>query len=228
MKKIILSITFYFFISFTFILGHVDHYKNYDYLEYELFRNDRLIGYHKYEFVRNKDNLTVNSIVEFKISKLGVNLYKYFASSSEKYKNGKFLSFNSKTKQNKKNKYVNITVDDSQKQLIIDGSSYKGPASIDAIIGTWWNHEIVKAKAQISAISGRIIGQKVTCLGKKQITIDGKEYNSLHFNFKSSDETLPDNKKLNTDIWYEEKTFLWLKASFDKRGYWEYRLKEVR
>jgi len=228
MKKIILSITFYFFISFTFILGHVDHYKNYDYLEYELFRNDRLIGYHKYEFVRNNNNLTVNSIVEFKISKLGVNLYKYFASSSEKYKNSKFLSFNSKTKQNKKDKYVNITVDDSQKQLIIDGSSYKGPASIDAIIGTWWNHEIVKANAQISAISGRIIGQKVTFLGKKQITINGKEYNSLHFNFKSSDETLPDNKKLNTDIWYEEKTYLWLKASFDKRGYWEYRLKEVR
>ena len=228
MKKIILSITFYFFISFTFILGHVDHYKNYDYLEYELFRNDRLIGYHKYEFVRNNNNLTVNSIVEFKISKFGVNLYKYFASSSEKYKNSKFLSFNSKTKQNKKDKYVNIKVDDSQKQLIIDGSSYKGSASIDAIVGTWWNHEIVKAKAQISAISGRIIGQKVTFLGKKQITINGKKYNSLHFNFKSSDETLPDNKKLNTDIWYEEKTFLWLKASFDKRGYWEYRLKEVR
>ena len=228
MKKIILSITFYFLISFTFILGHVDHYKNYDYLEYELFRNNQPIGYHKYEFVRNNNNLTVNSIVEFKISKFGVNLYKYFASSSEKYKNSKFLSFNSKTKQNKKDKYVNIKVDDSQKQLIIDGSSYKGSASIDAIIGTWWNHEIVKAKAQISAISGRIIGQKVTFLGKKQIIINGKKYNSLHFNFKSSDETLPDNKKLNTDIWYEEKTFLWLKASFDKRGYWEYRLKEVR
>ena len=102
MKKIILSITFYFLISFTFILGHVDHYKNYDYLEYELFRNNQPIGYHKYEFVRNNNNLTVNSIVEFKISKLGVNLYKYFASSSEKYKNGKFLSFSSKTKQNKK------------------------------------------------------------------------------------------------------------------------------
>ena len=210
------------------INAHVDHYSKYNYLEYELFRNNQPIGYHKYEFVRNNNNLTVNSIVEFKISKLGVNLYKYFASSSEKYKNSKFLSFNSKTKQNKKDKYVNITVDDSQKQLIIDGSSYKGSASIDAIIGTWWNHEIVKAKAQISAISGRIIGQKVTFLGKKQIIINGKKYNSLHFNFKSSDETLPDNKKLNTDIWYEEKTFLWLKASFDKRGYWEYRLKEVR
>ena len=125
--------------------------------------------------MRNKDNLNINSIVEFKISKFGVNLYKYFASSNEKYKNGKFLSFNSKTKQNKKDKYVNVIVDNSQNQLIIDGSSYKGTANTDTIIGTWGNHEIVKAKAQISAISGRIIGQKVTFLGKKQITIGGKE-----------------------------------------------------
>ena len=86
--------------------------------------------------MRNKDNLTINSIVEFKISKLGVNLYKYFASSNEKYKKGKFLSFNSKTKQNKKDKYVNVIVDNSQNQLIIDGSSYKGTASTDTIIGT--------------------------------------------------------------------------------------------
>ena len=45
------------------------------------------------------------------------------------------------------------------KNLIIDGSSYKGKASNEFIVGTWWNHEIVKAKAQISGISGRIIDQ---------------------------------------------------------------------
>ena len=48
-----------------------------------------------------------------------------------------------------------------------------------------------------------------------------------HFNFKSSDETLPESKKLNTDIWYEENTYLWVKAAFDKTGYWEYRIKKV-
>ena len=35
-------------------------------------------------------------------------------------------------------------------------------------------------------------------------------------------------KNLNTDIWYEEETFLWVKAAFDKTGYWEYRLKKVK
>jgi len=36
---------------------------------------------------------------------------------------------------------------------------------------------------------------------------------------------LPDNKKLNTDVWYDEKSLLWVKAAFDKTGYWEYRIK---
>ena len=36
-----------------------------------------------------------------------------------------------------------------------------------------------------------------------------------------------DSKKLNTDIWYEEETYLWVKAAFEKTGYWEYRIKKI-
>ena len=38
----------------------------------------------------------------------------------------------------------------------------------------------------------------------------------------------PESKKLNTDIWYEENTYLWVKAAFEKTGYWEYRIKNVK
>ena len=224
MKKIILSIIILSLFSFK-ANSHVGHYENSEYLEYELFRNNKLIGYHKYDFLRENNILSVKSEVNFKITKLGVDLYKYYAESDEVYKNNKFFQFSSKTNQNKKEKYVNISVNSNTNELIIDGSSYKGNASIDSIVGTWWNHEIVKAKQQISAISGRIIEQRVTFVGKEQINIGDKTYNALHFNFKSSDETLPDSKKLNTDIWYDENTLLWLKAAFDKTGYWEYRLK---
>ena len=216
-----------FFLVCTQSLGHVDHYAKYNYLEYELFRNNNLIGYHKYDFKRDGDNLSIFSEVSFKITKLGVDLYKYFAKSEENYEKGIFKSYFSKTKQNKKDKYVNIRLDTNIDKLIIDGSSYKGEANKDFIVGTWWNHEIIKKKAQISGISGRIIEQKVTFVGKEEIKIGDKIYKTLRFNFKSSDETLPDNKKLNTDIWYEENTYLWVRAAFEKTGYWEYRIKKV-
>ena len=226
MKKIILSIILFILSSNGW--AHVEHYSKFNYLEYELYRNNQSIGYHKYDFERSNEILKIKSEVNFKITKLGVDLYKYFAISEEIYKNNEFFKFSSKTNQNKKEKYVNIKLDKQNKSLNIDGSSYKGSAPIDTIVGTWWNHEIVKAKAQISAISGRVIQQKVTFIGKEKITINGKTFNTLRFNFKSADESLPKNKKLNTDIWYDEKTYLWVKAAFDKTGYWEYRIKTYK
>ncbi len=225
MKKILVSIILYIFLS-TNSFGHLEHYSKVKYLEYDLFRNNDLIGTHKYEFLRNNENLTVKSVVNFKITKLGIDLYKYFAESTENYEKNVFSSFNSKTIQNKKEKYVNINLKKDKNKLYIDGSSYKGDADINSMVGTWWNHEIIKAKAQISAISGRIIEQKVEFLGKKQIELYGKNYEALHFKFLSSDESLPDNKKLNTDIWYDAETLIWLKARFVKQGNWEYRLKK--
>ena len=227
MKKYILSIALVLALA-TNNYAHVDHYSKYNYLEYELFRNNKLIGYHIYKFQRNNGELTIDNEVSFKITKLGVDLYKYYAQGTEKYKNGIFSGFNSTTNQNKKEKYVNISIDPNDNNLIIDGSSYKGKADKDLIIGTWWNHEIVQKKAQISAVSGRIIEQKVEFKGKEQIKIGDKVYNTLRFKFSSSDPSLSKDKKLNTEIWYEEGTYLWIKAAFDKTGYWEYRLKKVK
>ena len=227
MKKIILSIAIFFFAN-TKSFGHVEHYAKYNYLEYELFRNNNSIGYHKYDFKREGKNLTIYNEVSFKITKLGIDLYEYYASGQEQYTDGVFSGFKSKTNQNKKEKYVNISIEKKDKNLIIDGSSYKGKADKDIIIGTWWNHEILQKKAQISAVSGRIIEQKVKFLGKEDVKIGDKTYKTLKFNFSSSDPSLSKDKKLNTDIWYEEDTYLWVKAAFDKMGYWEYRLKEIK
>ena len=227
MKKLLLSIIFY-FLGILHLSGHVGHYQNLKYLEYDLFRNNKLIGKHTYKFIYEGNNLKIESEVYFKIKKFNIVLYNYYAKSEENYKNGKFISFKSKTNQNKKEKYVNIHRDSAKNVLKVDGSSFKGETSVDNIIGTWWNHEIVQAKAQISAVSGRIIKQNVEFIGKEDIKVDEKIYQTLHFNFSSSDKKLSDDKKLNTDIWYDDKTKIWIKAAFDKRGYWEYRLKEFR
>ena len=89
MKNFVLSIIIFALFSFK-SFGHVDHYANFNYLEYELFRNNKSIGYHKYDFKRKGENLTIISEVNFKITKLGVDLYKYFAKSDENYEKGIF------------------------------------------------------------------------------------------------------------------------------------------
>ena len=224
MKKNILSIVLFLTLT-TQTFSHVDHYKDFNSLEYELFRNNKSIGYHNYNFSRKNENIKVNSIIEFKIRKLGVDLYSYEAVSQEEYKGNQLVKFSSKTNQNKKIKNTEINFDKKQQKLIITGSENQLSSPKEYLVGTWWNHEIVQSKAQISAISGRIIEQKVTFLGKEKLTLYGKTYDALRYNFASSDKSLPDKKKLNTDVWYDEATQIWLKAAFDKTGYWEYRLK---
>ena len=224
MKKKILSIVLFLIFS-TKAIAHTEHYKDINSLKYELFRNDKFIGYHNYVFERNDNLLNVKSIIEFKIKKLGIDLYSYIGNTNEQYKNDQLIKFSSNTNQNKKIKNTEIKFDKEKDHLIISGSQNQLISPKKYPVGTWWNHEIVQAKAQISGVSGRIIDQKVTFLGKEKLNLYGKNHTALRFNFSSTDENLSENKKLNIDVWYEEETNIWIKAAFDKTGYWEYKLK---
>ena len=48
-----------------------------------------------------------------------------------------------------------------------------------------------------------------------------------HFKLKSKDENLPDNKKLDFDIWFNSENNLILKVAYSKMGNWEYRIKNI-
>ena len=188
----------------------------------EIFRNDKLIGINNFYFSKENNLMKVKNIVQFKISIAGIDLMKVDSESAGIYKDDMLIKFNSKTKQNDKDKFVNLYLD--QNQFIIDGSSFNGKTSSDYIIGNYWNHSMVKSEAQISPLSGSVKKQKVKFLGKENITLYGNNYSTLHFKILSS-EDLPDDKKINLDIWYDEKTLLLLKVSYQKLGLWEYRLK---
>ena len=223
MKKIYRILLLFFIITLPISTqAHVTHYSNLNNIEFDIYRNNKNIGKHIFTFKKVGKQIHVESEINFEIKKLGVTLYKYNVKGVEIYEDDKLIKFNSKTNQNGKEKYVNMKLENNE--FIIDGSSYKGKAPLDYLLGTWWNHSIVDADAQISAVSGRIIKQKVTFLGKETIQSGGKTYKALHFNFSSSDESLNKDKKLNTDVWYDEETLNWVKATFKKKGKWEYKL----
>ena len=202
--------------------AHVQHYKDLKRIEFDIYRNNKHIGEHIFSFAKSNEQISIESKINFIIKKFGIVLYEYHVEGKEVYEDGKLIKFNSRTDQNGKEKYVNLKLENDE--YIIDGSSFKGKTPTNYLLGTWWNHSIVETEAQISAVSGRIINQKVTFLGKETIKIGNKNYKTLHFNFASTDKKLKKDKKLNTHIWYDEETLNWVKASFKKKGNWEYRL----
>ena len=145
----------------------------------------------------------------------------------EIYLNDHLISFQSKTLQNKKEKFVSLKLDNSNKKFNIKGSSYSGEASLKNIIGNWWSHKILQAESQISPISGSIKEQIVTFIGKENISINGKEFETDHFKLTSKDMSLPEDKRLNFDIWLDKKTSVIVKVTYERMGNWEYRLKNI-
>ena len=223
-KKLFLLLVFFVIqLHFNPVFAHALHYQSLNKLEFDIYWNNNLIGQHIYLFNRTDNNLIVQNKINFKIEPFGVTLYEYSSEGQEKYIDGKFESFSATTNHNKKKKFCKIYK--KENKFFIEGSSYKGIAPENFIIGTWWNHEIINFKNQISVGSGRIIEQTVKFVGKENIEINNEIYQTLKFTFSSSDPSLSKNKRLDTSIWYDEKTLIWLKSSFKQNGNWEYRLK---
>ena len=222
MKKILILI---FILFCSNVLAHMDHYKKYNKIEMDIFRNGELIGYNYYFFKKNGDETLVANQIKFSVKLLGATIFQVEGYGEEKYIQDQLISYNSKTLQNDKEKFVNLVFNKDKKKFDIKGSSYSGEASIHNIIGNWWSHKILQTDSQISPISGSIKEQVVTFVGKEKIQQYGKTYEVDHFKLNSKDMSLPKDKRLDFDIWFDKKNSMIIKVSYSRMGNWEYRLK---
>ena len=224
MKKFLFFI-FLFIYSFN-SNAHMAHYNKFNKIEMEILRDGEVIGYNYYFFKKNLDNTTVTNQLKFTVKLLGATIFEVESYGEEKYNKDKLISFNSKTKQNKKDKYVQLEFNEEKNNYDINGSSFKGSASIDNVIGNWWSHKILQTNSQISPISGSIKEQVVTFIGKEKIELYGKTHEVEHFKLTSKDMSIPKDKRLNFDIWFDKKNALILKVAYSRMGNWEYRVKK--
>ena len=222
MKKILIIIIV--FLS-TNVFAHTDHYKKYNKIEMDIYRNGELIGYNYYFFSRKGDETTVTNQIKFSVKLLGATIFQVEGYGQEKYINDQLISYESKTLQNDKEKFVTLFFDKTRNKFNIKGSSYSGEASNNNIVGNWWSHKILQTESQISPISGSIKEQVVTFIAKEKIDLYGKTYEVDHFKLRSKDMNLPKDKRLDFDIWYDQKTSMIIKVAYSRMGNWEYRLK---
>jgi hypothetical protein len=196
--------------------AHIQHHANLNEIKFEIFRNDKKVGYHNIIFSRDKEMLIVRNEIQFEIKKLGISFYKYQSEGTEVYdQDGLLFTFNSKTSDNKKLKYCNIEAKDN-KNYLIDGSSYKGTFNKDFAISSYWNHEILKKNTQISGITCKIRNQKVTFLKNESIEVKGQTTKTSVFNI--------DGKGLDTQIWYRKKDMAIVRQILNQKGIWRYEI----
>ena len=223
MKKYLFLLVTIFFSSNVF--SHTGHYEGIKKIEMDVLRNNEVIGYSNYFFEKNDKIMIIKNYTNFKVDLFGVTVFSILSESEERYESDQLIYFKSNTFQNDKEKYVNLKLEKISNKFLIEGSSFKGEAEVDCIIGNWWNHKIFKAKKQISPLSGSIKKQFVDFIGKESIIINNKKYLVEHYNIKSSDPNLPEDKRFNFDVWYDPKNNLIIRVVYNKMGTWEYRLR---
>jgi hypothetical protein len=90
---------FRFFLSIIFITfftsnlnAHIEHNKDLKKIEFNIYRNNEKVGYHKVIFLNKKDGLReISTDVFFDIKLLGVSIYKYHSIGKEIYKKNKLI-----------------------------------------------------------------------------------------------------------------------------------------
>jgi len=209
-------------------LSHTDHYKNINKIEMEILKDGKVIGFCNYKFFHKDKSLEVQNTTKFEVKIFGVKIFSISSNAVEKYKNEQLIYFKSETVQNDKKKFVNLKYEKNKNNFLIHGSSYKGTAGLNNVIGNWWNHKILESDSQISPLSGSIKKQMVTFIAEEKIDLYGKEYLTHRFKLKSKNLNLSEDKKLDFDIWFEPKSNLILKVGYKKMGYWEYKLKNLK
>jgi len=158
---------------------------------------------------------------------MGITVFSVISEGLEIYENDQLIYFKSDTVQNDKKKFVEVFFDKENRNFKINGSSYKGTGNLENIIGNWWNHRLLQSDTQISPLSGSIKKQSVEFLKKEKIRLYENEINVEKFRLKSTDESLPKDKRLDFEIWYDKKRAMIVKIRYKRLGTWEYRLKKV-
>ena len=222
---------FFFFLIFLLnsfnSTAHIAHYNNYNKIEMEILRDGEVIGYNYYFFKRDGNETLVSNQIKFTVKILGATIFKIEGYGEEKYIDDKLISFNSKTLQNDKEKFVKLELNKKTNKFDILGSSYNGEASLNNVVGNWWSHNILTANSQISPISGSVKEQVVTFIAKEKIDLYGKTYETERFKLNSKDMSLPKDRRLDFEIWYDKKNNIIRKVTYSRMGDWEYRVKNI-
>ena len=106
--------------------AHMDHYKKFNKIEMDILRNGEIIGYNYYFFTRKNDETIVTNQIKFSVKILGATIFQVEGYGEEKYSKDQLISYNSKTLQNDKEKFVDLDFNKEKNKFDIKGSSYSG------------------------------------------------------------------------------------------------------
>lgn len=172
-------------------------------LDFDVIRDNDVIGHHQITFRRQGDEVLAHSAVAIKVDVAFVTVFRYEQIRDEVWKGGKLIAFTAKTNDDGTNYDVKgqAEPDGSLKVRSVSGS-WTVPASERP--AAYWNLGIMSGSRPLVNIdAGKPVDIKLVKLGPDTVEIDGKRVAATHFRIEA-----PHMR----DLWYDS-SGRWIKMT---------------
>ena len=141
------------FIFFLFFSNDIIAFSYKPIHEFEIYRNNKKIGFHKLSFKNIEDKIVVNTQIEM-IVKLGIiPVFTYFYKGEELWVDNNFIRAKTITKKNNKN--FKFEAERKNKKMEIKSRGKVFFEDSDSLITSYWNQNWMKKKVLIDSQHGK-------------------------------------------------------------------------
>ena len=178
--------------------------------EFEIYRNGKKIGFNKLYFKKMDNKIIVNTKIETVVKFGFISIFKYFHNSEEIWDQNKFIQAITFTQKN--NRQFKFSAKRQGSKIQIESSGKKFFVSGNSLITSYWHQHWLNKKELIDSQHGKKRFINVKKEGMESIST--KFGNILAQRYKvTGRQDKVNGKKIDYDIWYDEKK-RWVKIKF--------------
>ena len=178
--------------------------------EFEIFRNNKKIGFHKLSFQIIENKIIVNTQINM-VVKLGpIPVFKYLHEGEETWINNEFVKAKTYTKKN--NREFNFLAHRKGKKIEIETRGKKFNVTEDTLITSYWQKNWLKKKILIDSQNGKKRLINVEKMDIEPIKVEDLVIYAQKYKVTGTQDK-PNGKKIDYDIWYDDKD-RWVKIKF--------------
>ncbi len=171
-------------------------------LEFRVLRNGREIGRHRLAFDRRGEDLLCTIAVELRVGLGPITLYRYRHENKERWRAGRFLSFESHTDDN--GTKLAVRAERTERGIAVEGAEGTYLAPADAWPTTYWYPGFLDRDAWVDTQFGRLRRARVVPVGEAAVPVGGRPLVARRYRLEGD---------LALDLWYRDRHWVALAAT---------------
>lgn len=176
-----------------------------DAIAFEVLRDGDPVGMHHVRFTRDGEILRTRTRFDVQVDVLFFTAYRYVYTSEATWRYGCLLSLTSTVDDN--GEKLELSVARESGKLVIDGPDGRTETPAATLPTEHWNARVVKDRAVINTITGRVNAVFLKSLGVDRIDTRDGVVDAHHFAYSG---------ELSNEVWYDEEG-RWVKMRFSAK-----------